>query len=56
MMADEFGPTRAAMIASDHVFAELGGHTVDQALAAGMEPKEIWDVVCQTYDVPDTRR
>ncbi len=56
LMADEFGATRAAMIASDHVFAELGGRTVDQALAAGLEPKEIWDVVCETYDVPDNRR
>lgn len=56
LMADEFGSIRAAMIASDHVFAELGGRTADQALAAGLEPKDIWDAVCQVYDVPPNRR
>jgi hypothetical protein len=56
MMADEFGDLRAEMIARDHVFAELGGRTVDQALAAGYEPMEIWRAVCDAYDVPPNRR
>jgi hypothetical protein len=55
-MADEFGPARAGALAADHVFAELGGRTVDQALEAGLDPKEIWRAVCREYDVPPERR
>lgn len=56
MMAEEFGPVRAAAIARDHVFAELDGGTVDHALAAGRAPKEIWLAVCAAFDVPPERR
>lgn len=55
-MADEFGPIRAEMLASDHVFAGLGGRTVEQALTAGFDPKEIWRAVCETLEVPPERR
>jgi hypothetical protein len=56
MMTDEFGPQRAGALATDHVFAELGGRTVDQALEGGTDPKEVWRVVCATFDVPPERR
>lgn len=56
LMADEFGSVRAASLAADHVFADLGGRTVDQALQAGLDPKEIWRVVCADFGVPPERR
>jgi hypothetical protein len=56
LMADEFGPVRAASLATDHVFAEFDGRTVDQALEAGYDPREVWRVVCRTFDVPPERR
>jgi hypothetical protein len=56
MMADEFGPTRAATLAADHVFSELGGRTVEQALEAGIPAKEIWQAVCAAFEVPRERR
>jgi hypothetical protein len=56
LMADEFGPMRATSLATDHVFAELDGQTVNQALEAGWEPREIWRVVCATFEVPPERR
>ena len=56
LMAEEFGTTRAGSLARDHVFADLGGRTVEQALEAGIDPKEIWRVVCQEFDVPRERR
>ncbi|MCO1660858.1 DUF3046 domain-containing protein [Pseudonocardia humida] len=56
LMDDEFGPVRAASLARDHVFAELGGLTVDEALEQGHEPREVWRVVCRAYDVPPARR
>ncbi|ONI79277.1 hypothetical protein ALI144C_25965 [Actinosynnema sp. ALI-1.44] len=56
LMADEFGAVRAAMLARDHVLGALGGRTVDQALDAGVEPKEIWRAVCDDFAVPPERR
>lgn len=55
LMAEQFGTVRAEMIAHDHVFAELGGNTVDQALAHGYDPMDIWRVVCEVYEVPPER-
>lgn len=56
LMASEFGDARAAMIARDHVLADLGGRTADEALAAGLPPQRIWRAVCDAFDVPPERR
>ncbi len=56
LMEGEFGAARAASLSYDHVFAQLGGRTVEQALEAGIEPREVWLAVCETYDVPPARR
>lgn len=56
LMSDEFGELRAGSIARDHVFADLGGRTVEQALAAGIPPQRIWLAVCEAFDVPPERR
>ena len=56
LMAEEFGPLRAAAVARDHVFAELGDRTVEQALEAGIDPRKVWLAVCEVYDVPPRRR
>jgi len=56
LMDGEFGPARAASLARDHVFAELDGLTVDEALERGHEPREVWRAVCRAYDVPPARR
>ncbi|OLR95188.1 DUF3046 domain-containing protein [Actinokineospora bangkokensis] len=55
-LADEFGAQRADTIAHDHVFAALGGRTVDEALDAGLPTKDIWQAVCEAFEVPDERR
>ncbi|MDQ3600163.1 MAG: DUF3046 domain-containing protein, partial [Actinomycetota bacterium] len=55
-MEEEFGPARASALAQDHVFAQLGGRTVDDALEAGMPAKQVWSVVCGVFDVPPERR
>jgi hypothetical protein len=54
LMQAHFGPLRAPSVAQDHVFSALGGRTVDQALEAGIDPKRVWAVVCETFDVPPT--
>jgi hypothetical protein len=56
LMEGEFGPARAAFLSRDHVFAELDGRTVEEALEAGMEPRQVWRVVCEAYEVPSARR
>lgn len=55
-MDDEFGPVRAASLSRDHVFADLGGRTVQDALKAGVDPREVWRAVCDAFDVPPSRR
>lgn len=55
-MAAQFGPARAASVAADHIFAVLGGRTVNQALDAGEDPKHVWFAVCDDFDVPDALR
>jgi Protein of unknown function (DUF3046) len=56
LMEDEFGAVRAAALSRDHVFAQLGGRTVEDALEAGLDPRDVWRAVCDTYDVPPARR
>ena len=56
LMAQEFGEVRAEMLARDHVLSSLGSRTVDEALRAGVPAKEIWRVVCETFEVPAERR
>ena len=55
-MDEEFGPVRAAALAHDHVFSELGGHTVDGALEAGLDIKRVWAAVCTAFEVHEERR
>ncbi|GAB2681305.1 DUF3046 domain-containing protein [Saccharopolyspora gloriosae] len=55
-MAEEFGRLRAEMLAEDHVMSELGGRTVDEALEAGFSPKQVWLALCNTFEVPASRR
>jgi hypothetical protein len=56
LMAEEFGPGRAQVLARDHVLSALGGRTVDQALTAGISAKDVWREVCDAFDVPRERR
>ena len=55
-MRGQFGDTYAASVAKDYVLADLGGRTVDQALADGTEPKEIWRAVCEAFEIPEESR
>lgn len=45
---EHFGSDWAPSYAKDIVLAELGGQTVDQALALGMEPADIWRAVVKS--------
>jgi len=55
-MNQQFGEAYAHSVAKDYVIADLGGRTVDQALAEGTPAKRVWQAVCATFDVPQTLR
>ena len=46
----------ADSVAEDFVLAGLGGRTVDQALADGVDAKAVWRAVCEAFDVPERLR
>ncbi|MEY4151481.1 MAG: hypothetical protein RJB28_548 [Actinomycetota bacterium] len=52
-MVEQFGPDWAPSYAKDIVHAELGGQTVEEALAMGMEPHEIWRAICRHNGVSE---
>ncbi len=49
------GPAYARSWAHDVVLADLGC-TVDEAIAAGADTKDIWRAVCAQVDVPGALR
>jgi predicted metalloprotease len=55
-MNSQFGQEYAASVAQDYVLADIGGRTVNQALADGVAVKTIWRAVCDAFDVPDRLR
>jgi hypothetical protein len=55
-MRQQFGDVYAQSVAQDYVLADLGGRTVNQALADGEEVKVVWRAVCEAFRVPDRLR
>ena len=44
-----FGPQWAPSVSADIALSELGSKSVNEALAAGHEPDEIWRAVCKAH-------
>ena len=55
-MRTQFGDAYAQSVAKDFVFDQLGGRTVDRALADGVDAKIVWRAVCETFKVPENLR
>ena len=55
-MEQALGPTYARSWASMFVLGDLGGRTVDEALAAGVPPKEVWRAVWAALGLPARER
>jgi hypothetical protein len=55
-MNAQFGDVYAQSVARDFVFDELGGRTVERALADGVDAKAVWRAVCNTFKVPENLR
>jgi hypothetical protein len=55
-MDDEFGAGYSRVLSSSLVLAGVGGRTADQALSAGVPPRQVWLALCDVQDVPPERR
>ncbi len=55
-MHRHFGEVYAESWAKDYVIADLGGRTVEQALADGVAAKRVWHAVCTVVDVDSRLR
>lgn len=55
-MDDEFGAGYSRVLSSSLVLAGVGGRTADQALNAGVPPRQVWLALCEVQDVPPERR
>lgn len=51
-MEHHLGATYAHSYAHDHVLSELGGRTVDQALAEGEDATLVWRAVVSALELP----
>lgn len=52
---DEFGAGADAVV-TDLVLSQVGGRTASEAIAAGVEPRDVWLALCEELDVPAARR
>lgn len=48
-MNQTFGPGYASSVAADQTLRQLGGRTVDEAIDAGWDIKDVWIAVCHAY-------
>lgn len=48
-LSETFGTAYARSVAADQILPQLGGRTIDGALADGYEPLAIWRAVCEEY-------
>ena len=44
-----FGPAYARSVAADQVLTQLGGRTINEALAQGEDAAVVWRAVCAAY-------
>jgi hypothetical protein len=55
-MEGALGPTYYRAWARQFVMAELGGRTAQEALDAGVAPKQVWTAVWRALELPASER
>lgn len=55
-MEAALGAEYARSLAADLVIAALGGRTALAALEDGVEPREVWEAVCDALDLDERTR
>ena len=56
LLDEVFGRTYGRSLAHDQGLLALEGMSVVDALASGVEPRVVWNVLCDQMEVPDSRR
>lgn len=56
LLEEVFGRVYGRSLSKDQRLPKLGDMTVVEALAAGEEPRVVWNVLCDQMDIPDSRR
>lgn len=54
-VSDEFGGRGGSLI-TDLALPGVGSRTASEALAAGVDPRDVWLALCAETDVPPERR
>ncbi|MBD3778068.1 MULTISPECIES: DUF3046 domain-containing protein [unclassified Cellulomonas] len=56
-LVDEvLGSAHGRALVHELVLPRLDGRTAEQALDAGVEPRDVWHALCDELDVPDPQR
>lgn len=56
-LVDEvLGSAHGRVLVADLVLPALDQRTAQQALDDGVEPRDVWHVLCDELDIPDARR
>lgn len=55
LLAEVFGEAEGKWISHSHVLPR-GGATPDELIEAGADPREVWEQLCEEFDVPESRR
>ena len=55
LVDDEFGHEYGQVITRDLVLTSLQDQTATLAIAAGVDPREVWLAICHAADVPKER-
>lgn len=56
LVEGEFGGPYGRLLVREQVLPALRGRTAEQALADGVDPRQVWSVLCEEMDVPVARR
>lgn len=56
LVADVLGPVEGRHLLEELVLDRLGDRTGAQALAAGVEPRDVWHALCDALGIPERAR
>ena len=56
LLDEVFGHSYGRSLARDQQLIALDCSTVEQALSDGVEPRVVWNVLCDQMDIADDRR
>ncbi|GIG27949.1 DUF3046 domain-containing protein [Cellulomonas marina] len=56
-LVDEvLGRAQGRVLAQELVLGAVGGRSAQEALDAGVPPRDVWHALCDALEVPDARR